>query len=517
MLLNNVELVKVKDMFCCETAMAIVATSLKHRYEMVFIDAWKFNFRPKNSSFGKASGFAVDIDYIKDWNIENLLEKYHGIRITWHEKNENALHLLRSELEKGIPLYVLAENNHEVPPIVIIGLDEDTNQLHYIDTHNLYNYSGVKVMDIGKWRPKRCATYLPISEDKKELDWCEIITSKVKQMNEAGTFNAIRDLAEYMRGSFDLLAEMQGKNNILEVYIVQKIETAARGRYLFSRSLNYLHELYDIQGLPTIIDKFVELSNKWHLIKYLLTKSLYSRRIDQTFYANIAAKFLEIADFETELANLLLDIAQNNGKTAAMELPQNRSISAIDNDIKEITFVDLRNYANNKGFGTMDNTCGADLSGVGQFLLRNEICTMEKWRVSQMEFHLPLVACDHGDNISCAGQTINLHEGCYKSMMLLGCSVVGSFSEKTIVNYQSGTYEEIPIGLTNFIDKIPLFGETIVWKGNIVENKEGKQVLSNCSGYLFAKTYFFKYSEPIKSIKLPDYPSIHIFAISLGK
>jgi hypothetical protein len=517
MILDNVELVKVKDMFCCETAMAIVATYLKHRYEMVFIDAWKFNFRPTDPNFGQASGFAVDIDYIKDWNIENLLEKYHGIRITWHDKTENALHLLRSELEKGYPVYVLAENNHEVPPIVIIGLDENTNEIHYIDTHNLYNYSGVKVMHTGNWLPKRCATYSPVGEDVKEIDWCEIIIDKVKQLYDTDTFKAIRAAAGYMGGSFDLLAEMQGKSNILEVFVVQKFETAARSRFLFSLALNYLNELYNIQGLTAITNKLVELSNQWHLIKYLLTKSLYARRINETFYAGIAAKILEIAAGEEELANMLLDITQNQVNPPALDMPPDRPAATINRDVNKVSFVDLKNYVNNQGFGAMDNTDGADLSGVGQFLLRDEICQMKKWRVGPMEFHLPLVASANDDNIACTGQTINLNEGCYKSIMLLGCSVFGSFSEKAIINYQNGDRQEIQIQFTNVIDKIPLFGETIAWTGNMVENQDNQRVISSCNGYLFAKMYDIKYGAPLKSIKLPDYPSIHIFSISLGK
>lgn len=521
MLLDNITPVQEKDMFCFESAVAIVTSHLKRRYEMIFINAWKFDFSPKNSSLRQTNVSNVDMEYVDNWEIVNLLEKYHGIRITPYKKVKNVMRFLSNEMEKGYPVLVSSINAKDISPILVIGLDENRKEIDYIDLHSLYKDVSTKVMNTGNLWPgsMSCVTYSLISEEKKEIDWRQIIIDSAKQLsksgNKANPLDAIRALAEYIRASFDLSAEMKRKENPLEIYIVQKIETAARSRFLFSKALHYLLEVHNIHGLPAIIDKFVELSNQWHLIKYLITKSFYSHRVDETFYGNIADKILEIADLEAELSNMLLNVARTDIETSAINLPENKP--APDSSVNEITFVDLRDYLNNRGFGTADNVCGADLSGLGQFFLRNETCEMEKWSVSQMEFGLPLVASNNYDNISCIGQTIYFVEGCYKSIMLLGCSVLGCFSEKALVHYENGDVEEVPIEFTNFVNQRPLFGEAIAWNGGIVEKKDHEMVISNNTGYLFAKTYYFKHGEPMKSITLPDYPNIHIFAISLGK
>jgi len=130
----------------------------------------------------------------------------------------------------------------------------------------------------------------------------------------------------------------------------------------------------------------------------------------------------------------------------------------------------------------------------------------EQIKISDIPFEISM-NIDENDNIICCNQTIDVNQGIYSRILLLGCSFWGDqFGHLDIIyddNHTEQLYIDFPDWYYNAISNVQ-----IIWSGEIAN--EGKKSL-------FCLSYPLKHKQNIKEIKLPNNSDIRIFSIAFEK
>jgi hypothetical protein len=138
------------------------------------------------------------------------------------------------------------------------------------------------------------------------------------------------------------------------------------------------------------------------------------------------------------------------------------------------------------------------------------------WEIHDLKFKFPGLGERLNDNIVCDGQVITVPQGCYSTIMLLGCSEQGYFTESLTARYVGGASETVAFQFSNF-DNLPAFpGELIAWKGPWLKKLRGA-LHKTYYAYLFARKHRLNQENEMTQIILPVCRNIHLFAITLGK
>ncbi|OPZ90961.1 MAG: hypothetical protein BWY74_02129 [Firmicutes bacterium ADurb.Bin419] len=191
--------------------------------------------------------------------------------------------------------------------------------------------------------------------------------------------------------------------------------------------------------------------------------------------------------------------------------------NSLDSDkYKEYKYIDLSEYLNNEGFGqSLSQSTTADLTKKGEYFLTNDLLERSTWTIDDMKFIFPQIIDGIKDNISCDGQTIQGFNGCYRSVMILGCSEWGNYSENLEIEYSNGDKDTLCINLSDWAFT-PVFNEKIAWSGQAAVRKDGETKLWDFTARLFAKAYKICDNKEIVKIKLPRRNNMHIFALTLA-
>jgi hypothetical protein len=131
-----------------------------------------------------------------------------------------------------------------------------------------------------------------------------------------------------------------------------------------------------------------------------------------------------------------------------------------------------------------------------------------------MKFRVPEIKGAQFDNITCTGQVLEVPQGIYGYLLILGCAEWGNFSDTLAVEFDDGDTEVIKIEFTDWAN-IPVFGEKTAWQGQGAERTKDGIHIMNLSLHLFAKPFPIRTEKQVRSIKLPDCPNLHFFAITL--
>ncbi|HEX9061626.1 MAG TPA: hypothetical protein VF941_15705 [Clostridia bacterium] len=501
-MLLDITLKQGKDMHCVESELATISSYYKRNHEMAFLDAWKFGLLRENESHEGTLGGRIYTGYVQDWWMWGNLEEYHGIKVLWHEdyENKDIIYIIKSELELMRPVSVMFDSfylpwapEHEkytnyATLMIIVGIDE--KGVYCIDTHNLKRVEFLQLENFLKGR-KQYTVFLPMRAEEKEINWREAFGKRAKRLlgENGGSFDEMRELARCVDDSLDFAVEIQGKPHPLKVDIIKNIETVGRGRFLFSNTLKYINELYNLNAFAALEESFKNISNVWHLIKYQLIRHYYIGRLDKADCRMIAGKIKEAANMEENMAHRILEITQSDIKENSSKFSDKSSAPSMD-EMNELVFVDLL--------------------GSKKCYMENPELT-EKSLLRGMQFTIP----DSPEDVSCTGQIIPVPSGYYKSIFLVGCSIWGSYSEKLTVTYMDGNNEEIKIGFTDHDSGIPLFGESVFYKGNLIKADNDEN--SGMNGHLYSSTHCLNGEKQMKQIQLPDYPNILIYGIALGR
>ncbi len=520
-MLLDISLKQEKDMYCVESEIATVATFYKRRYEMAFLDAWKFDFLPPEQSPEGTLGGRIYTGFIEDWWMWGHLEEFHGIRVLWNEDyvGKDIMYVVKTELEQNRPISVMMDSfylpwahqyekdTHYETLMMVVGMEE--NGIYCIDIHSLKRVV-LLPLDAFLKGHKQYTVFLPMRDETKEINWRKLFGDRAKRLLGEGysinSFDSMRALADCVRDTMDFALEIKGHHHPLNAGIIRNIETLGRGRFLFSSAIKYVDELYHINNFDKLYENFKTISNMWHLVKYQMIRHFYTGSPDKAACKMIGEKIEEASVMEEKMAHLILECTEKGIVADTVKIPSKTAPS--EEKVKDFVFVELKDYLNNKGTGEMTETYNFNTLDFEE---------MKAAGPDKLHFSLPCILEETYDNISCTGQTIKIPSGKYKSIMLVGCSFWGSFSEKMSVTYSDGEKKEFYIGFTCFDSGVPLFGESVFYSGNLIEVRKDIVRRGENKGHLFLREHALDANKEVTEIQLPNYPNILIYGISMGK
>jgi hypothetical protein len=527
LMLNNVIPLHDDSRDCFEDQITTVASWFGRGYELMYAESWGFSYSPADGDSSGILGKRIGAGRTRE-NALRLLELYHGIRFTWHQTNtiDEVLPILKAELAAGRPViiyldsywcpwapssYQKIQNSHH--NCIVVGLDEVNGFLYCTDG---YYVEQNKTLPLEYYAQGcgRCGTFTLIGDEAPIIDWREIIKSSAELILGSNSFpNAFDAMRTFGRDAalIDLAAEIEGCPNIWRSPLWMQLDNIHKGRKQFSKVLRYMAEQYDVAELLVLSRQVEQVGGLWSIIQTMLYKA-HIKNNSSAILCRIPEKINEVADEEERIANALISLSLQNTTTSIADFLRTNKAQIIP---EETICIDLSDYLNNNGFGSsMSNDCTADLLGTGQYFLIEGLPETHEWQIGGMKFRFPRVADKANDNISCTGQNIRVPIGRYYYIMLMGCAECGNFSKNMTVEYSDGTSDSILIEFSDW-HSLPYFGESIAWSGKSVLHLKDNIMLMPYQAHLFVQTYSLNHDKILESIHLPDFPNIHVFAISL--
>ena len=515
---------------CFEDSIVSVVSWWGREHQMMFADSWNFCFDHADSQYSMKLGDRIDI---KGGANLNYLKKYHGIKVNYCNDvtNEDAIEAIKKELSVNRPVilfidpfYCAFDRNyqkyHGTHVIIINGFNENNNNFYFTDCTYMKENIEFPVNTFMECYPRYMTLEL-LDDYDKDINWYEYMKSLFFNLQNdsqnCNTFESIRKFADEIEKNLDFKVEMEGYYvNIFDAPLFTNVREIARSRKKFSNTLKYIGERYNVEELLLLSEKMSLLGSKWSVIESMIIKAYMTSDSTKTL-SRIVNKIRAMADDEEDAANLLLvESEKYNSDINYLTTVNKTSDTQAYSFKKDIKLIDLTDYMNNNGFGSLSSKENSpDLTSTGYYFLRQGLPEEKIWSVGEMRFKFPDLYDGVNDNISCFNQKIKIPAGNYHSIMLLGCAEQGDFCDRMIVEYANGKHEEIFIKFTDWAGK-PIFNETVAWQGEMVErNGENVKIFEVYITSIFANTYFLKCDGILKSIQLPDCPNIHIFAISL--
>jgi len=518
---------------CIEDNIVSVIQWMKADFEIMFSESWNFNIEIKDLSLSIGDIINSGVT-IKDEL--TLLEKYRGIRTTINnnKSTKDLFESIKYELSINMPTLVLIDEfllpwsnkfqsiHNQAHCCIVTGIDNDKR---IILTDAWYRKENGAITLNNFYRGVNLNTYKFEKQsevDNSLINWQEVLKFNVQRLlgGKNNVFEGIRFFANILESDLDIKKEIQGYEQIFQIPIIRKMLTICRNRKQFSIFLEYIYNLGNCCEMLKISECMAIASNMWNIV-YAMTKKSMLSKYNKSLYLRIANKIREIADYEENLANNIIDLKMN--ETNVVECKSNNKT----NQSKEIseansccefckqTPVNLSKYFNNKGFAQKDqNEFIADFSGAGEYFILDDYLSRDhNIMVGDMNFELP--DFNYYDNISCLGQTIDVPKDNYNNIMILACTTWASFTEELTIHFLNEEIKNIKIEFTEWVSP-PVFKEAIAWQGTGIR-KNMNNNSCNVGVSIFAKSYLLDSGLAIDRIILPNCPNIHIFSITFSK
>ncbi len=510
---------------CLESLIPPIARWFDKDFELMSMNSWGFHYKPE---LMKEDGLLSSCFSSGTYTSFEYLEKYHGIQLIQKEKTyfEDMINIIKNELNSQKPV-IIYNDSYFCP-----WYSTRYKKLHGRHFCLAVGYQDDNIIVLDSQYAKE-GTLLPLSEFEKgydgyflcndlvtyqkDVDWKGILLLSISDKRRFGDgnnmFNSLRVFAKDLVEKLDLTNEMKDYVEIPSAsQIVTNLSILGNKRKQYSFAIRYLSQKYKVIELDILASKFEELSNRWSTVFGLLIKAYYSKN-DKRLIKRMADRISELADEEEKVYLLIKDIYNFQGHVNSKE---DISLSHLKIDISKVSYVDLRNYANCKGFGyDLDPNNLSEFSDGGRYIYIDSNSIHNVVNIGAMSFNL-LNSGDRYDNISCKEQMIQINLEPQSYIMFLGCSEWGSHTDNIKLIFEGDETESIPIQLTNIASTEPVFGEQIINIGKYVVKTKTCVVDLPFSANLFSKMYSINNGKSIKGIKLPYCPNIHIFAISFG-
>ncbi len=520
----NINPVHCEGLNCFEDILITIASHYKIEYRLAFSGAWGFEFKPLEASNNLLLGERIGNDVR---NLTNLLYKYCNVEVVRFDSGEpiEELKIIRKYLVQEIPIGVFIDTFwcpwlhgryqrvHDVHHCLIIGIDEDNN-LYCLDPALNLNISVLWYNDFINGF-KNCVKY-EFNVINENHDYLELLKESTAKLNDKKFYNDIRVFAKEFKDSFDFKLEYQKFNvDVWYVLIDRNLRLIAAGRTLYAEFIELVSKELESDKLLDVKYQLQKVASKWNMIRGILTKS-YRKGCCHDVKEKVYYILNEISDFEENLIYNLYQIVNSNQYIKKEKnLPILNDLGLLNNT--EIVALNLADSLNNKAFvANEDDTFKADLTGTGQFFIPNGLEQEQSIQVNGMYFKLPPLITEEYDNISCAGQKINIEKSIYQSIMFLGCADNGDFLDEATIFFETGEELKIPISFTDSW-RLPKFNESIAWTGIGGKWADDRFEVHSNEQRIFAREDLIGKQGIIEAIKLPDCSNIHIFSISLRK
>ncbi|GEM_PF-1105142 len=508
---------------CFDDVMQTVTGWYHRTFRMMHANGLKFAFHPRDDAL-QTIGARMQVDF---QTVFPLMETFHGLQMRMHQhiSPEDAYMLIEEQLRDGNPV-ILAQDDYFNPGdpnfgvrhathhlMVVTGLDS-SNGLYYIDPF-FERPKSVLPYDLFLQGFDRCITVSPVTSEVPDgASMKEALRTLVKEELEGDTAAAMQALADAMP-AIRMEEETKGCASFGDSLLFLRYGALNTARRNYSHMLRYLAEHAASPSLNTIADQFELLANRWMIMIGHLTKlntmtkqNEHNSPAYDTVTTGLATKIRDASEAELRVLEGLYEKLANEGQSSepvAVSSTEQHQRSPVTN----IVHLDLVPYFNARA---IENDAGtADFDSEGYCFSRDGVPegTLD---IEDMSFAFPAIELDDGDNLICQGQTIELPEGEFNGLMLLGCCEFGSYREAITVDFADGSSEELSFGFSDWWTYTPVDGEVIAWRSNVIRRGKGKQTAET---YIYAKKKSFQTGNSPVRLHLPDLSTIHIFGISL--
>jgi hypothetical protein len=205
----------------------------------------------------------------------------------------------------------------------------------------------------------------------------------------------------------------------------------------------------------------------------------------------------------------------NNTKIAqSLKLPSNANLDILAISLADAPLpVSLQGNYNRAGIYSDGNQFGsnAGVDNDGTALSATLLGASESWHNTLFEFGLPNVT----NVISAAGQTINLPQGRYSSLMMLAVGVNGSQAgQPFVVNYTNGATTSASVGVSDWVVPQSFTGQTTVETLGYRNTSGGGH--DSPGNNIYGYTIALNTANVVKSVKLPNNANVIVLALSLS-
>ena len=306
-----------KTFTCYYDEMATVALWLKRDYDLMFSEAWSFKYYENPTDTGKINpntGYSF-----------NVIREYHGIDITKKTPCtfDELIEAIETEVIKGYP--VIFSTNAYVCPwnpsyqkqylphfCLAIGVDFEAKEILCMDP---YLTPEIIMLPFQNLKEAYDHYFTFEKRDFKNIgsEWRDILHNTTNKVFGSGkdenTFYNIREFANLFDNSFDIIEEASKTDYILDLspgmLVLTNIEWA---RINVSTYFNYIAKQCNVPELNDFGDQMVEASKNWSILKSIICKACITK--NNNLGKIVAKKIREIADYEEEVANNLLEFIE---------------------------------------------------------------------------------------------------------------------------------------------------------------------------------------------------------------
>lgn len=172
--------------------------------------------------------------------------------------------------------------------------------------------------------------------------------------------------------------------------------------------------------------------------------------------------------------------------------------------------VDLTSYFNADGFSYDTDRTNGDFDGVG-YAYSADLVDQEQ-QYEGITYHLGSFADGHNNSINCAAQTIDVQDGEYSEVRILGASTNGNKSGNFTIYYTDGTSSVVNVSMQDWCQyaSSQKVVQTMGHRHN--KNANNDQSIQN---YIFAYHITADANKTISSVKLPNDNAMHVIAMTL--
>lgn len=521
----NNNIVKIFMPICEVDAITTYLNYFGVKYKNTFCNTWRFEYNNFNqNNIPLSEKFSCGYDFVKN------IYDYCGVKCKTKKINslEEGLNILSQSFEEDKPVIIHLDTFyinwstyfgeiHTNHVVLAIGLDTTKNVIYIIDNEFFDNRASDKIFEISYeiFRQASKFYYNITMEEREPVNSVRLLKKELlnssKYIGDKSLFNNIRDFAEDFKQNFEPNNEFKDydKNvNLNESILLRKIRIVMAGRnlvMLFLKSLN----LYNEMELELVFDILKVAISKWNIFINLMLKYEcmgWKKRINEKAYNIIN----DIADLEELAYKKLISIVLDDNK-----LSISHTNESITKNYQGCVYLNLEIFFNNKSFGEGKYIKGANLTGLGEFLMLENIPSNNILKIENIVYKFPLLNEKDNDNISCCGQVISLPQVKFSRICLLACAEWGSYYYETIVlNYHDSKMEYLNIRIPD-ISMEPFNEEKIAWSGRTATIDNGEITIIQPNAKIFSLSYPIDNENIIDSITLPNCPNIHIYAISL--
>ncbi|KAF6582674.1 C39 family peptidase [Paenibacillus sp. EKM211P] len=497
---------------CIDDIIATISCYFNRDYHLMYSNMWQFNYT-KNADISFAQRFSGDLNGELD-----LLEKYHGIRIEYHEsiKLNELLEISEDEISNGYPVITMFDSYynswdpfynklHNKHACLITGINKKNKTVYITDPYFEKVNEEVPFQIL-----ERASEYyglIKLLDNNPTIDLEKLLISKSEDfIRDNGMKAFISDISDQWSDDLSFLWDRTNERDfwVSDFYQTFKNQIILK-RHKFITIIDFYKKRSPSKLLDDLIDEYTFIINFWEMFINMLTKSAFLVNQKQGLKENIVAKISEAAQLETSLAQKIIENAS----------PRDSLSSKVDLEKKnnkpcDYVQINLQSYLNNKGFSyLLSATVEADLTGAGEYLLMDKPMNNNLF-IDEIPLFFPEIAQSKYDNVSCTGQMILFPQNSYKKVILMWCSEWGDSAGYITINYSNGQSNRHGFSLSD-MSLQPQFNERIALPVKCVL----KESLNTKDAYLFLTKFNLNSENEVSSIQLPNSPNVHVFAMSL--